>query len=50
MVDEVLQHVHLIRGHVVEGDGEVTAASDALLLRVELEPPVPAVVRNVARD
>ena len=50
MVYEVLQDVHLIRGDVVEGDGEVTAAGEALLLRVELVRPVPAVVRNEARN
>ena len=32
----------------MEGDGEVTAACEALLLRVELVLPIPAVFRNVA--
>ena len=50
MVDEVLQHVHLVGGDVVEGDGEVTAAREALLVRVELIRPVPTVVRNDTRD
>ena len=50
MVDEVLQHVHLVGGDVVEGDGEVTAACKPLLVRVELVRPVPTVVRNDARD
>ena len=50
MVDEVLQHVHLVRGDVVEGDGEVTAAREAVLVRIELIRPVPTVVRNDARD
>ena len=50
MVDEVLQHVHHVRGDVVEGDGEVTAAGEPLLLRVELELPVPAFLGDDARD
>ena len=50
MVDEVLQHVHLVGGDVVEGDGEVTAAREAVLVRIELIRPVPTVVRNDARD
>ena len=50
MVDEVLQHVHLVGGDVVEGDGDVTAACETLLLRVELVRPIPAVVGNEAGD
>ena len=50
MVDEVLKQVHLVGGDVVEGDGEVTAACEALLLRVELVLPIPAVVGNEARE
>ena len=42
MVDEVLQDVHHVGGDIVEGDGEVAAAAKALLLRVELELPIPA--------
>ena len=50
VVDKVLQHVHLVGGDVVEGDGDVTAASEALLIRVELVRPVPAVVGDDARN
>ena len=50
MIDEVLQYVHLVGGDVVKGDGEVTAASESFLLRVELETPVPAFLVNLTRD
>ena len=50
MVDEVLQEVHLPGRHVVEADGAVAAAAQALLLGVELVAPVPGVPRDVAGD
>ena len=48
MVDEVLQHVHLVGGDVVEGDGAVAAAGHPLLHRVEDVFLVPEVIRHVA--
>ena len=48
MVDEVLQDVHHVGGDVVEGDGQVAAAGESLLLLVELIHLVP--VRKVAGD
>ena len=48
MVDEVLQDVHHVGGDVVEGDGQVAAAGESLLLLVELIHLVP--VREVAGD
>ena len=34
MVDEVLHHIHLVGGDVVEGHGAVATASHALFNRV----------------
>ena len=48
MVDEVLHHVHLVGGHVVEGDGAVAAAAHPLRHGVEDVLLVPEVIRHVA--
>ena len=48
VVDEVLHHVHLVGGHVVEGDGAVAAAAHPLRHGVEDVLLVPEVIRHVA--
>ena len=49
VIDQVLHHVHLVGGDVVEGDGAVTAAGHALLHRVEDVLLVPEIIRHVSR-
>ena len=48
MVDEVFEDIHLLGGDIVEGDGVVAAASNALLLLIVLVLPVPTVLGYVS--
>ena len=44
VVDEVLQQIHHLGRHVVEGDGEVTHPTKALVLVVVVGGPMVVVV------
>ena len=48
MVDEILEDIHLLGGDIVEGDGVVTAAANALLLLIVLILPIPTVLGDMS--
>ncbi len=50
VVQQVLQHVHHVGRHVVEGNGAVGAAAEALFARVVDVLPVPKVFGHVIGD